>query len=221
MAGEVAGHHAQQSADLQPRNGTLLGIMPSKVSVPGRTRTLLGIMPSNAWGLQTECSLLLGMMPSNAPGLHWQHVTGHHAQQWTHVFFSCDVQCHIISKSVILATHSIKTSATSFSADPSRFRFLSALMSECRQMKMNKCFWHFLVFGDLTGRPSGKKFAMSKDQKILWERNHTVKRIKESQKNALCLRFLYTVKHLTLWKKYSGKNITLWKLSHCQNLTLL
>ena len=68
MAGEVAGHHAQQSADLQPRNGTLLGIMPSKVSVPGRTRTLLGIMPSNAWELQAECSLLLGMMPSNAPG---------------------------------------------------------------------------------------------------------------------------------------------------------
>ena len=83
----VAGHHAQQSADLQPRNGTLLGIMPSKVSVPGRTRTLLGIMPSNAWGLQTECSLLLGMMPSNAPGFGWQHVTGHHAQQWTPVFF--------------------------------------------------------------------------------------------------------------------------------------
>jgi len=63
-----SGHHAQQGADLQPRNGTLLGIMPSKVSVPGRTCTLLGIMPSNAWGLQTECSLLLGMMPSNAPG---------------------------------------------------------------------------------------------------------------------------------------------------------
>ena len=83
----VAGHHAQQSADLQPRNGTLPGIMPSKVSVPGRTCTLLGIMPSNAWGLQTECSLLLGMMPSNAPGFGWQHVTGHHAQQWTHVFF--------------------------------------------------------------------------------------------------------------------------------------
>jgi len=38
------------------------------------------------------------------------------------------------------------------------------------------------VFGDLTGRPSGKKFAMSKDQKILRERNNTVKRIKESQK---------------------------------------
>ena len=92
-------------------------------------------------------------------------------------FFSRE-KYHNISNSLILATHSIKTSATSFSADPSRFRFLSALMSECRQMKMNKCFWHFLVFGDLTGRPSGKKFAMSKDQKIMWERNNTVKRIK-------------------------------------------
>ena len=112
--------------------------------------------------------------------------------------FFLEEKYHNISNSLILATHSIKTSATSFSADPSRFRFLSALMSECRQMKMNKCFWHFLVFEDLTGRPSGKKSAMSKDQKILWERNHTVKRIKE---NVLCLRFLYTVKRITLWKK--------------------
>ena len=146
---------------------------------------------------------------------------------------------------LILATNLIKTSATSFSADPSRFRFLSALMSECRQMKMNKCFWHFVVFGDLTGRPSGKKFAMSKDQKILWERNHIVKRIKD---HVLCLRFLYTVKRITLWKstlvktlhcehyhtakilhcyEYCNVNIlhcqdiTLWKLFQCKNLTPL
>ena len=50
------------------KNDTFLGIMPSKVSVPGRTCTFLGIMPSNAWGLQAECGMLLGMMPSNAPG---------------------------------------------------------------------------------------------------------------------------------------------------------
>ena len=69
-SGKVAGHHAQQNVDLQPKNDTFLGIMPRKVSVPGRTCTFLGIMPSNAWGLQAEWGMFLGMMPSNAPGLH-------------------------------------------------------------------------------------------------------------------------------------------------------
>ena len=32
MADKVPGHHAQQSVDLQPKNDTFLGIMPSKVS---------------------------------------------------------------------------------------------------------------------------------------------------------------------------------------------
>ena len=81
-------------------------------------------------------------------------------------------------------------------------------------MKIHKSVLRRLVFETLSGRPSGKKFTMSKDQKILEKRNTcAVKRFHFERRTHVHCEKSYTSKilhcqHIALSKVYSVGNYT-------------